>query len=260
MKSTPVVKPLLTSNWGDQLGYPVARMLLPFVERFKVVTPNHVTLFSFALFVAGCVFLFVDIPFHQLLSAVLIVAGYVGDDLDGQLARSRNLSSPIGDYLDKTLDVLKIYTLTASLGYATYLQTENPAMIFLAFTACFFFNFRYYIKLETMFSRINDDPQYLVKSAKKKVEVLAHYEADAAHSHDSFAHRLKILWIRNRTFFAVDEAEFALITAFCVLIGQLDIALICIATTQVCIGFWRLYQRGRQIHAHPEDLLLPLRK
>lgn len=260
MKNPHIIKPLLTSNWGDQFGYPAARILLPLVEKFTMITPNHVTLFSFALFTIGSVSLFLNFPFHLLVAAVLIVAGYVGDDLDGQLARSRGLSSPIGDYLDKTLDVLKIYIITASLGYATYMETGNAAMILLAFSACFFFNFRYYIKLETMFSRINDDPQYLAKSAKKRAEVLAHYEAEAARSGDSFLQLLKVLWIRNRLFFAVDEAEFAIIVAFCALIGRLEIALVFIASAQIVIAFVRLYQRGKQIHSDPEALLKPLRK
>ncbi|MEK7155326.1 MAG: CDP-alcohol phosphatidyltransferase family protein [Patescibacteria group bacterium] len=260
MSKPTVVKPLITSNWGDQFGYPAARALLPLVTRFPLITPNKVTIVSFLLFAFGSVSLFLEYPYHLIVAAFLIVAGYVGDDLDGQLARTRGLSSEHGDYLDKTLDVLKIYIIAASLGYAVYLESLNALAIFLAFTACFFFNYRYYIKLETMFSRINADPEYLAKSSEKRAEVHADFAAKEARAGESLKNRLEVLWIKNRMFFAVDEAEFALIIAFFALIGRLDIALLAIALAQVCIAFLRLYQRGSQLHSRPGELHLPLRK
>ena len=257
----PPTKALITSNWGDHIGNPISRyLLLPIALRIPFLTPNGVTFISFGLFTIGSSLLFINIPYHLYFAAALIVAGYLGDHLDGHLARARGLMSVIGDYLDKTLDVLKLYIITASLGYAVYLQTGNALYILAAFTACFFFLFRYYIKLETMFSRMNEDRDYLTKSATKRLEILAAHEALAARAHASFKARIQVLWRINRTFFAVDEAEFALITACCAIVGRLDIALVFIAFIQVCAGFWRLYERGRQLHLHPEELLLPLRK
>lgn len=260
MSQPSVVKPLITSNWGDQFGYPAARTLLPIVLRFSWITPNVVTVVSFLLFTVGSISLFFDYQYHLFVAAFLIIAGYVGDDLDGQLARARSLSSPIGDYLDKTLDVLKIFIITASLGYAVFLATGAASAIFLAFVACFFFNYRYYIKLETMFSRINDDPEYLAKSSAKRAEVLSDFTAKEEKARTSIKDRLQVLWIKNRMFFAFDEAEFALITAFFALVNRLDIALFLLASAQVVIAFIRLYQRGSQLHSRQEELHAPMRK
>ena len=35
----------------------------------------------------------------------------------------------------------------------------------------YFFNFRYYIKLETIFSQFNQDSQYLVKASERRQEL-----------------------------------------------------------------------------------------
>ena len=115
-----VVKPACFGNWTDIYGYPITSKILPLVARINWITPNFVTLFSFFMFIAGCILLFYRVPYHQYISAFLLLSAYIGDQLDGQLARSKNLSSRIGNYLDKVIDVIKIYAITVSLSWAAY--------------------------------------------------------------------------------------------------------------------------------------------
>lgn len=255
-----VIKSTYFSNWADLFGYPLAYNLLPLVTKIDFFTPNVVTVISFFLYALGSILLFVQFPYHLFLAAFLITAGYIGDDLDGQLARYKNLSSNIGDFLDKVLDVLKIYIITISLSFAIYLRTDNVLYLFLGFTACFFFNFRYYIKLETIFSRINSDPQYLLKSAQKRKELEGVIEKEYTKPQKSPWEIIRVLWHKNRIIFWVDEAEFATLTAIGALFGRLDWVLWILAVSQVIISSWRFYERASQIKTSSPRLFWPMRK
>ncbi len=153
--SIRIIKSTYYSNWADIFGYPLAFILMNQLKKIKFLTPNMVTLFSFGLFLFGGISLFINYPFHQIIGGFLIFCGYIGDDIDGQLARATGKSSNIGDFLDKVLDIFKIFIVNASLSYAVYLKTNNILYIYLGFVSAFFFMIRYYIKLETMFARIN---------------------------------------------------------------------------------------------------------
>jgi hypothetical protein len=255
-----VIKSTYYSNWADLFGYPLAYKLLPLVARIDFFTPNIITIISFFLYTLGSILLFLSFPYHLYFAAFLIIAGYIGDDLDGQLARYKNLSSNIGDFLDKVLDVLKIYIITISISIAVYINTNEVLYLILGFTACFFFNFRYYIKLETMFGRINNDPQYLLKSAQKRKDLESAIEKEYARSPKTIWETIKVLWHKNRIIFWVDEAEFAVFTAVGALFGKLDLVLWILAISQVIIVSWRFYERISQIKTSSPRLLWPMRK
>lgn len=255
-----VIKDVYFSNWTDQIGYPLAFFLLPLISKFNFITPNVVTLFSFLIYSLGSFLLFIDIPYHFILATFLVFSGYVGDDLDGQLARFTKKSSAIGDFLDKNLDVLKIFIITFSLGLACYLRTNNIIYIFLAFAACFFFMFRYYIKLETMFAQIDKDKAYLEKSSKKREEIIIKMQKYFENYSKSLFGKVKIFLIKNRTIFFIDEAEFVVVTSAGALLNNLEVALVILATSQVIIGFYRFFERGYQISLAREYLLRPMRK
>lgn len=246
-----VIKSSYYGNWADIFGYPLANILLFVIKNLKFITPNIVTWVSFLIFTAGSLSLFIQYPMHLYFAALGIFLGYVGDDLDGQLARERNLSSNIGDYFDKVLDVLKIFIINSSLSLAVYLQTNNVLFIYLGFIACFFFMFRYYIKLATLFGRIDADSSYLARSAEKR----QHLEAKI--NKISF---FKSLWVRNRIIFFVDEAEFVVFTSLGALFNRLDLTLIILAVSQVVISLWRFWERANQIDKNSAKLLHPLRK
>jgi phosphatidylglycerophosphate synthase len=258
--SRNVIKNTYYSNWGDIFGYPLAYALLPYVTKIKFLTPNVITLLAFSSFTIGSVSLFLNYPYHLIVAGILIPLGFVGDDLDGQVARARQLSSNIGDFLDKVLDVLKIFIITSSLGLAVYLQTNDVLYIFLGFIACFFFLFRYYIKLETMFSAMSRDNLYLEKSTTKRNELIQQIETMYETNQHSLIGRVKNMFHMNRTVLFVDEAELAIFTSIGALFNRLDLALWVIALAQVIIAFYRFYERGYQLNINSEDLFKPLRK
>ncbi len=259
-KTVDIVKPLYFANWGDIWGFPIAYRILPYIAKMSFITPNVVTITSFILFIIGSLSLFVQYPFHLVTSTILLPLAFLGDDLDGQLARYTGRSSEIGDYLDKTFDVMKIFIITISLSIATYTHTHNSIYIFLGFIACFFFNYRYYLKLETIFHEVDKDSDYLVKSSEmrriREEEITKKYKT----LHKTFQGKIQLFWLKNRLFFLVDEAEFCIITAIAAASNKLEIGLILIAIAQVVIAIWRWIERGVQIHRNSPRLLWPMRK
>lgn len=224
------------------------------------MTPNTITVLSFLCYVVACVLLVWVVPFHLMTAGVLFFIGFVLDDLDGQVARTRKLSSPIGDYLDKTLDVLKIFTLTISLGIAVYFDTKNAIYIVLAFIACFFFMYRYYIKLETMFGQISLDPKYLEKSQNKREHLTQKYDQMHANLQSTWTGKLTSFWHTHKLIFFVDEAEFAIFTAIGAVLNQLKIVIWILALSQIVIGIYRFFQRAHMLKTKPESFINPLRK
>ncbi len=255
-----VVKHTYFSNWADLFGYPLAWSLVPIVSKLNFATPNFITVTAFFMYAFGSFSLFLDYPYHLIVASFLIFAGYIGDDLDGQIARYRNLSSNVGDFLDKSLDVLKIFIISNSLGLAVFLQTQNYLYLILGSTAAYMFAWRYYIKLETMFSRISKDPVYLKNSSEVRDSLELEIDNLYEKPNKSLAEQLMVLVHKNRTFLLVDEAEFVVITSIGALLGRLDLALCLIAAAQIFWAFFRFAERASQINKGSERLLRPLRK
>ncbi len=263
MSKTPtvnIIEPPFFSNWADQWLPKIANKFIPLALLVPGLTPNHVTVASFILYVLASLFTFITFPNHLFLTAILLPIAYILDCLDGQLARTKKLSAPLGDYLDKTLDVFKVFILTLSLSYALYLKTENPLYFVLGFTACFGFNFRYYIKLETMFSSIVRDRDYLDKCRQLRHELYEKLDNQYKELSKTMWGKLKAIWQKNRILFFIDEAEFVLITSISAIFNRLDIALWIFAIGHFGIAIFRLFERGYQIETSSKNLLRPMRK
>ena len=253
-----VIEPNFFSNWGD-LWYPrLANTLLVPASKMAFVTPTHVTLMSLGLFSTAAGLIVVGGAW-SVLAAVLLPLSYVLDCLDGQLARYTGRTSPIGDYLDKALDVLKIFIINAAMAIAAYDLTGESLFLVLGMLSCFGFFFRYYIKLETMFGAVSRDSDYLDKSHDVRQALYADLNARRTEP-KSVRQKLAWFWFRNRSFFALDEAEHVTLGALAALVQRPDLWIWIFAISQVSIAFVRLVQRGDQLARRPESLTHPLRK
>lgn len=253
-----VIEPNYFSNWGD-LWYPkIANKLLVTAARIYWLTPNIVTIVSFILYSLAAIYVVIGGGW-SMLAAILFPIAYILDCLDGQLARYTGKSSEIGDYLDKTLDVLKIGIITLAMSIAAYNITDKTYYFILGFLACFGLLFRYYIKLETMFGAINRDKNYLDKSRAKRQELYKFYGAIQKQS-KTFSQKMQWVWIRNRSIFAFDEAEFVTFGALAALIQRPDIWCWIFGISQITLALYRLVGRGNQLVNNPVSLLIPLRK
>jgi hypothetical protein len=181
------------------------------------------------------------------------------DCLDGQLARYTGRTSPIGDYLDKTLDVLKIGIINLGMGLAAVRLTGHGYYLMLALLSCFGFLFRYYIKLETIFSAVNNDKDYLDKSRSRRWALYAHFDSRKSEI-SGFREQLLWFWDRHHSMLALDEAEHVTFGALAALVGRPDLWLWLFAVGQIIIALARLVQRGQQLSKLPNSLTYPLRK
>ena len=102
--------------WNRFVARPLAAVVLVPLESTRI-TPNQVTLGTLLVFAAAVAALVVDTRWCALLLGVaLLEFAYVLDCVDGQLARLRGTSTPIGAHLDFLMDELKAFLLVAAVG------------------------------------------------------------------------------------------------------------------------------------------------
>lgn len=121
--------------WNRFVARPLAAVLLVPLER-SPVTPNQVTLATLVVFVLAAGIMAVVPGWTALLVGVAILEfSYVLDCVDGQLARLRGTSTPIGAHLDFLMDELKAFLLVASVGVRLWRTDGRPRFLLEALVA-----------------------------------------------------------------------------------------------------------------------------
>jgi phosphatidylglycerophosphate synthase len=102
--------------WNRFVARPLAAVVLvPLAS--TPVTPNQVTLATLFVFAGSAALMAFAPGWRALVGAVLLLElAYVLDCVDGQLARLRGTSTPIGAHLDFLMDELKAFLLVAAVG------------------------------------------------------------------------------------------------------------------------------------------------
>jgi phosphatidylglycerophosphate synthase len=107
--------------WNRFVARPLAAVLLVPLARTRV-TPNQVTLATLGVFLAGAAMMAVCPARGALvISAVILELSYVLDCVDGQLARWKGTSSPVGAHLDFLMDEIKAFVLVAAVAIRLWL-------------------------------------------------------------------------------------------------------------------------------------------
>jgi hypothetical protein len=102
--------------WNRFVARPLAAVVLVPLEA-TTVTPNQITLGTLLVFAGAAATMAFAPSWWGLLAAVgLLELAYVLDCVDGQLARLRGTSTPIGAHLDFLMDELKAFLLVAAVG------------------------------------------------------------------------------------------------------------------------------------------------
>jgi phosphatidylglycerophosphate synthase len=102
--------------WNRFVARPLAAVLLVPLAKTRV-TPNQITFLSLVVFVGAMDALALGRGYFWLVGAALgLELSYVLDCVDGQLARLRHRSSPVGAHLDFLMDELKAFLLVAACG------------------------------------------------------------------------------------------------------------------------------------------------
>lgn len=123
----------------------------------KSVTPNRITLIGAlgGLFGILCAFFSKWVPLLLIGTIFGLACHLICDDLDGYVARTRNMTSKAGGYFDLLTDILHITYLIIALGLAGYVSMEVavflvPVYALIIFTAM---NYILYLK-EFLFPRL----------------------------------------------------------------------------------------------------------
>ena len=131
------IQPAVCLNPPQQL-FPLVRHLsyrLTLILLRWPVTPNQVTVVSLILGLAGA-FLFVFSAWYlDILGGLLLVACYVLDNCDGEIARIKNLSSEFGARLDDIVDSAVDTSFFIFLGYGTAQANGQQVWLWLGLAA-----------------------------------------------------------------------------------------------------------------------------
>jgi len=96
---------------------PLTLPALWIVQNMRYITPNGLSIAGLFMTI-GTAWLFLQ--GNLIGGAVLYFVSYFTDSLDGKVARLRDISSPLGGYLDGVIDTFRPFLLTLGLGLWTY--------------------------------------------------------------------------------------------------------------------------------------------
>lgn len=97
---------------GDKFGHFLDKPLEPLAKKIKI-HPNVLTLIGFLIILLASAI----IPFHLRIGGLFILIGGFFDLLDGAVARSNNLNSRFGAFLDSTLDRIADFLIFFGIGF-----------------------------------------------------------------------------------------------------------------------------------------------
>ena len=146
--------------WSSFVTAPLGILLNVIVVDWSILNPNRLTTLSFIYALLGAAYI---LPFSYqnfLIAAMLIQLSHVLDCMDGQMARYRGISSPAGSFYDKIADFIKIFIFFAAVSFTAFEESNNITVVFLGFTATFFYTLRSYIKYVTLSIHVENDPEY----------------------------------------------------------------------------------------------------
>lgn len=91
---------------------PLAKILIKYTD----ITPNHVTILSFAFLIVGAIFLLLGSYIYQVTGATFALVYMILDCVDGSIARVKNMRSKFGQWLDGIIGFISHPMLTFCLA------------------------------------------------------------------------------------------------------------------------------------------------
>jgi phosphatidylglycerophosphate synthase len=111
--------------WNKFVARPLAAVVIVPLGRTRV-TPNQITLATLPVFLAGAALIAFRPGWGALCAGVgILELSYVLDCADGQLARLKGTSSPVGAHLDFLMDELKAFALVAAVSVRLWLPAHE---------------------------------------------------------------------------------------------------------------------------------------
>ncbi|MDQ3334625.1 MAG: CDP-alcohol phosphatidyltransferase family protein [Myxococcota bacterium] len=120
-----LVKPTEDSPVSQYIYRPLSKPMTLLLLHTPI-TPNQVTIFVGILGLFGCVLTALAGQTMLIVGALLVFIAGVIDGCDGEIARLKLQSSPIGAWLDTIVDEITSVAYFIAIGYHTYAQHPEP--------------------------------------------------------------------------------------------------------------------------------------
>jgi phosphatidylglycerophosphate synthase len=115
--------------WNKLVARPLAAVVIVPLARTRI-TPNQVTLATLPVFLLGAAILIAWPTWGALCGGVAVLElSYVLDCADGQLARLKGSSSPVGAHLDFLMDELKAFVLVGAVAVRLWRPAHDPRFL-----------------------------------------------------------------------------------------------------------------------------------
>lgn len=131
--------------WSIAFGGPIGNVLNAWIADVPWISPNRLTLLSFACKLAAIPLLLLGTRNAELTVIALLQAHTVLDCMDGSLARYRGRSSVLGAYLDKVTDMVGLVGIMAALGWRAAQQTGDALVLLVAMLIAAALQLRFYV-------------------------------------------------------------------------------------------------------------------
>jgi phosphatidylglycerophosphate synthase len=115
--------------WHIVFGGPLGALLVAIVAPVRWITPNALTILSFALKLAACPMIYFG---HDLAAVAMLQGNVLLDAMDGSLARYRDRPSLFGALLDKVTDSIGLIAVFTVIGYRVSAGDGGAALPLLA--------------------------------------------------------------------------------------------------------------------------------
>lgn len=230
--------------WSSFVTAPLAIAANFFAVEVHWITPNRITAASFLVAVLATLCIAIGGTGFFIAAAILIHLSHVLDCMDGQMARYRKVSSPIGSYYDHLTDQVQVTLWFGAVGYAAYAQSLSVLPVFLALIGIAFYGLRGYAKYVALEIETARDPEHPSTMARLKQR-----DPTAGFGFDVGAN---LTWFlkEQRKALAFDEGVFIFMLSAALIFDQLLPMLLIFAASQVFWGTYKTWARGVNIDAN----------
>lgn len=237
--------------WSSFVTSPLAIAANYGVVGIPWITPNRITAASFVVAVVAMICILIGGFKLFITAAILIHISHILDCMDGQMARYRQVSSPVGSYYDRLTDQVQVSLWFGAAAYAAFVQTGSVIPVFLAMIGISFYGLRGYAKYISFEIETSRNPDYPAAMARlKKAENTAGL---------GFGLRANWTWFmkEQRKFVSFDEGVFIFMLSAALVFDQLVPMLWVFAASQLFWGSYQSWRRGRNIGTNQK---IPLQK
>ena len=227
--------------WSSFVTAPLAIMASYGAVEVPWITPNRITTASFLVAVAATLAILVGGGASFIVAAILINLSHLLDCMDGQIARYRKVSSPVGSYYDRITDHVQVTLWFGAAGYAAFVQTNSVTPVFLSLIGIAFYGLRGYAKYIALEIETTRNPDYPAEMAQlKQIEATAGL---------GFGLRANLAWLgrEQSKVLAFDEGVFIFMLSAALVFDQLNPMLWVFAVSQVFWGLYKSWLRGKNI-------------